>query len=86
VRLWNPIRISILTGLMLLSALCVASATEYRGQVTFGGFPVPGATITATEETKTFSVVSDPGGLYSFADLSDGSWKIEIEMQCFAKL
>ena len=85
-RLWNPIRISILTGLMLLSALCVASATEYRGQVTFGGFPVPGATITATEETKTFSVVSDPGGLYSFADLSDGSWKIEIEMQCFAKL
>jgi len=54
--------------------------------VTFGGFPVPGATITATEETKTFSVVSDPGGLYSFADLSDGSWKIEIEMQCFAKL
>ena len=70
---------------MLLCASSLASATEYRGQVTFGGFPVPGATVTATQGTKKVSVVSDQGGVYTFDDLADGPWKIEIEMQCFEK-
>jgi uncharacterized GH25 family protein len=85
VRLWTTIRISIISALMLLCASSLASATEYRGQVTFGGFPVPGATVTATQGTKKVSVVSDQGGVYTFDDLADGPWKIEIEMQCFEK-
>ncbi len=85
-RLRTTIRITILSGLMLLCASNLAWASEYRGQVTSGGFPVPGATITATHGTKKVSVVSDQGGLYSFDDLADGTWKIEIEMQCFVKL
>jgi hypothetical protein len=63
-----------------------AWASEYHGQVTFGGSPVPGATITATQGTKRFSTSSDQGGVYSFADLPDGQWTITIEMQCFTTL
>ena len=64
----------------------LAAASEYHGQVTFGGFPVPGATITATQGTKKFTTVTDQGGLYNFADLPDGAWKIEVEMQCFSTI
>jgi hypothetical protein len=63
-----------------------AMASEYHGQVVFGGFPVPGATVTATQGTKTVATVTDAGGVYSFADLANGEWKIEVEMQCFATI
>ena len=36
-----------------------AQATEYFGQVTYGGVPVPGATVTATQGSKAASVVTD---------------------------
>lgn len=63
-----------------------AFASKYYGQVTFGGFGVPGATLTATQGEKKFSVTSDEGGSYLFDDLPDGHWKIEISLQCFATI
>jgi trimeric autotransporter adhesin len=63
-----------------------AFASKYYGQVTFGGFGVPGATITATQGEKKFSVTSDEGGSYRFDDLPDGQWKIEISFQCFGTI
>jgi hypothetical protein len=69
-----------------LCASCLAAASEYRGQVTFGGLPVPGVTITATKGEKKISTVTDQGGLYDFQDLADGAWKIDIEMQCFTTI
>jgi trimeric autotransporter adhesin len=71
---------------LLLCAASFAAASEYHGQVTFGGLAVPGATITATQGTKKLTTVSDQGGVYNFADLPDGNWKIEIEMQCFSTI
>ena len=71
----------------ILAALAfpsLAAASEYRGQVIFGGLPLPGATVTVTQGTKKFTAVSDQGGLYTFPDLADGPGKIEIEMQCFS--
>jgi hypothetical protein len=65
---------------------CLAAASEYRGEFTFGGFPVPGVTVTATQGAKTVTTVSDEGGLYDFPELADGPWKIEIEMQCFSTI
>ncbi len=62
----------------------MAAASEYRGQVTFGGLPLPGATVTVTQGTKKVSVVTDQGGLYTFPDLADGPGNIEVEMQCFS--
>jgi len=63
---------------------CLAVASEYRGQVTFAGLPLPGATVTATQGTKKITAVTDQGGLYAFPDLADGPWKIDVEMQCFS--
>jgi hypothetical protein len=68
---------------MCLCAFTSAAAREYRGVVTFGGLPVPGAIITATQGAKKFTAVSDPSGAYHFDDLPDGAWTIEVEMQCF---
>ena len=63
-----------------------AVALEYHGLVTFGGLPLPGATVTVTQGTKKLTTVSDQGGLYAFADLADGPATIEIEMQCFSTI
>jgi hypothetical protein len=65
---------------------CMAAASEYRGQVTFGGLPLPGATVTVTQGTKKVTAVTDQGGLYTFPDLADGPAKIEVEMLCFSTL
>jgi trimeric autotransporter adhesin len=64
----------------------LAVASEYHGRVTFGGLPVPGVTIKATRDSKTMVAISDQQGSYSFADLADGAWKIEVEMQCFSTI
>src|SRR6201996_2329216 len=61
-------------------------ASEYHGRVTFGGLPVPGATIKVMHDGQTLVAVSDLEGVYSFADLADGPWKIEVAMQCFATI
>jgi len=71
--------------------LCVtglAMASEYHGQVTFGGLPLPGSTVkvTATQGDKTVVAITDSQGLYSFSDLADGKWTITIEMTGFAPL
>ena len=69
-----------------LAAPRLALASEYHGQVTFGGLPVPGATITATQGNQKIVAISDQQGSYSFADLADGTWKINVEMQCFSTM
>jgi trimeric autotransporter adhesin len=82
-------RIIYISLICILACLCAsfrATASEYHGQVTFGGLPVPGATISATQGSKKFTAISDQGGLYNFDDLPDGQWKIQIEMQCFATI
>jgi trimeric autotransporter adhesin len=73
----------------LLAAIAfprIAAASEYHGQVTFGGLPLPGATVTVTQGTTKVSAVTDQGGLYSFPNLADGPAKIDIEMLCFSSV
>ena len=79
-------KISHLCAFVCLCASIAAWASEYHGQVFFGGVPVPGATVTVMRNGKQFSTVTDRQGLYQFADLADGQWKIEIEMNGFSKL
>ena len=69
--------------LLTLCTMPLARASKYYGQVNFGGLPVPGATVVATQGEKTFSVTSDAGGVFHFDDLPDGQWKIEVKMLCF---
>ena len=76
-------------GLLLLMAwlgtASLAAPAEYRGVVTFGGLPVPGATVTATQGQTKFVATTDLHGLYSFPGLNQGRWTVEVEMQGFAK-
>ncbi|MGI8742058.1 MAG: TonB-dependent receptor [Bryobacteraceae bacterium] len=69
-------------------SVSVLAASEHHGQVTFGGLPLPGATVTALpaggDEQRNLSTITDQQGMYSFPDLADGVWTIRIEMQCFA--
>src|ERR1039457_7223759 len=80
------LKISHLCAFVCLCASIAAWATEYHGQVFFGGVPVPGATVTATQGDKHLSTVTDRQGPYEFGDLADGKWKIKIEMSGFSKL
>lgn len=61
-------------------------ASEQQGVVTFGGLPVPGATVTATQGDKKYSTVTDAQGKYVFPDLADGMWTIQVDISGFAPL
>jgi hypothetical protein len=84
---WHP-NISLRLACLLapLSIAVAAQASEYHGQVTFNGLPVPGATVIATQGGKKLIATSDQQGLYSFPDLPDGAWSIEVDMLCFSQL
>ncbi len=74
--------VALLACLLLVFPL---EAAEHHGTVKFGDLPLPGATVTATLGDKTVSTTTDADGNYSFPDLADGSWNMEVEMQLFAK-
>ena len=76
-RLWMPLLAA------LLSAR-TAIASEYRGRITAGGMPLPGATVIATRLEKTVTTASDATGTYVFPDLEDGTWHVRVEMLGFA--
>ena len=73
---------------MLPALLCLflfpLFASEHRGVVKFGGLPLPGATVTATQGEKSVTAITDPDGVYAFPDLADGVWTIKVEMLTFA--
>ncbi len=75
-----------LRSFVALMVAVTLMASEQHGEVTFGGLPVPGATVTATQGDKKFTAVTDPQGAYSFPDLTDGAWTIHVEMLGFAAL
>ena len=64
----------------------VLTAAENHGQVSVGGVPVPGAKVTATQGEKKFTTVTDADGIYSFADLGEGTWAMQVEMRGFTTL
>src|SRR5579863_4856168 len=72
--------------IVCLVMVASAAASEYHGQVTFGGLPLPGATVTAIQGDRKIVSVTDQQGVFSFPDLSDGNWTIQVEMQCFSLL
>ncbi len=61
-------------------------ASEHHGTVKVAGTPLPGATVTATQGDKKLSTTTDDQGEYSFPDLADGVWTIQVEMLGFTKI
>jgi len=58
----------------------------HRGQVKFGGLPVPGATVTASQGEKKVTAITDQQGAYSFPNLTAGAWTLQVEMLCFVTI
>ncbi len=68
-----------------LSAL-ILLASEHHGQVNFGGLPVPGVAVTATKGDAKATAITDGMGMYSFPDLADGTWTMQVDMSGFSTL
>lgn len=84
---WRHIAyLSVLCAVAWLAQCGRAAASEYRGQVSFNGLPIPGAMVTATQGAKQLTAITDQNGNYFFANLPDGSWTIEIEKLCFSPI
>lgn len=77
---------SIFAALLWLCAALPAAASPYYGKVTYNGVPVPGATVTATQGSQKLAAITDARGVYQFADLKDGVWKIKIQMDLFSTI
>ncbi|HEV2500309.1 MAG TPA: carboxypeptidase-like regulatory domain-containing protein [Terriglobia bacterium] len=78
--------IRIIGAIACLAVTSLAAAAQYRGQVTFNGLPIPGATVTAAQGANSFSTLTDAEGRFSFSELADGTWTIEVQMTGFAPL
>jgi hypothetical protein len=74
----------ILNSLVLLITAAHAAGAEHTGQVTFGGVPVPGATVTASHGERKVIASTDEHGVYHITDLTDGTWSVRVEMLGFA--
>jgi hypothetical protein len=80
---------SILSALLCLALWLNALplwAAEVHGQVMFGGLPLPGATITASQGDRNFTAVADQQGKYSIPNLPDGVWAFKVEMLGFSPI
>src|SRR5580693_5721023 len=73
----------LLSCVVACTAVFALAASPHHGVVTFGGLPLPGATVTVTQGDKKLVAVTGEQGAYSFPDLADGIWKIQVEMLCF---
>ena len=71
---------------VLLASATAARASEFHGVVTFGGLPVPGATVAVTQGGKKIVTVTDTQGFYSFPTLGDGAATVEVTMTGFAAM
>ena len=76
----------VLCILALLTAASSARASEFHGTVTYHGLPVPGATVTITQNGKPLATVTDTQGFYSFPKLADGSATLQVQMTGFSPL
>ncbi len=72
--------------LFLALGIAPLGGAEHHGVVRFGGIPVPGATVSATQGDKRFDTITGQMGEYSLPDLDDGVWMVQVKMSCFAPL
>lgn len=52
----------------------------------YAGRELPGVQVTARSGDRSENAISDSSGVFQFADLADGRWRIEATMQCFESL
>jgi trimeric autotransporter adhesin len=79
-------RFALLAVALWVSARVLFAGGEHSGQVTFGGLPVPGATVTASSGDKKLTTVTDEQGIFALPDATEGIWTLHVEMLGFQTL
>src|SRR5215813_9463148 len=79
-------RFALLAIALCVSARVLLAGGEHSGQVTFGGLPVPGATVTATSGDKKLVTATDEQGIFNLPDATVGVWSLHVEMLGFESL
>ncbi len=73
--------------LFLLLLFCLTTASDAQsGFVKSAGQPLPGATVTASQNGQSLSTATDADGHYGFPPLAPGDWSVSVEMFGFAPL
>ncbi|PWT82979.1 MAG: TonB-dependent receptor [Blastocatellia bacterium] len=90
--MWSrPARTKTTSHLVLVLAILTGWATgasaavDQYGQVMFGGLPVPGVTVSASQQDRQLVTSTDQNGVYKLI-LADGVWTIRVEMLGFTTL
>jgi hypothetical protein len=83
----------VLVGTILALLTCTTAAAQQRGSIAgkvldAGGLPLPGATVTITEQNTGFTrtVVTAETGAYSIPNLEPGVYAVTAEMSGFASV
>ena len=63
---------------LLMTACTVLHAQS--GLVKSANQPIPGATVTAVQGEKRFTTTTDQDGRYTFPQLGEGTWSVEVQM------
>ena len=71
---------------LFLFLLAGSSSLAQTGSVSSGGQPIPGATVTLSQGSTSYSTVTDGTGRYAFPAVSQGSWTLTIQMFGFEPL
>src|SRR5262245_16387450 len=79
-------RFALLAVALCVSARVLLAGGEHSGQVTFGGLPVPGASVTATSGDKKLVTATDEQGTFNLPDATEGVWSLHVEMLGFEPL
>src|SRR5215831_6419145 len=79
-------RFALLAVTLCVSARVLFAGGEHSGQVTFGGVPVPGASVTATSGDKKLVTATDEQGTFNLPDATEGVWSLHVEMLGFEPL
>jgi hypothetical protein len=67
-------------GVALCPLLCAQTTVTETGTVKFGGQPLPGATVIATQGTHRVVTTTDESGNYELPDLAAGTYTLEVQM------
>src|SRR6266487_6567398 len=79
-------RFGVLALALYVSARVLFAGGEHSGQVTFGGLPVPGATVIASSGDKKLVTATDEQGMFRLGDATEGVWTLRVEMLGFEHL
>lgn len=73
----------LLIVLLTLAARPGVAASDHQGRVVVDGVAVPGAAVAATQGETTVRTITDLDGVYRFAGLADGVWRITVTQAGF---